>query len=300
MVNVKLKLLLILLFFLLGCAEEPTFKINNPSVIPTIPTQQVPPITKPQPKVDSKRQSSVRVKKGDTLYSIGVDSGLGYELLSKWNHISKPYSVRMGQQIKLYDPNIEGSESAALPIAGMPADKSNTADSVSMPQQQLVTPAADTAVDSSSKSPTTSRQKTPLLPEETLMVSKDKQKMLKLYWKWPIKGKLLKSFAQTSNKGIDIAGKDSEASVLAAANGEVVYSGNGLIGYGNLLIIKHDDMYLSAYANTTSLQVNEGQKVTQGQVIARCGTSASGTPSLHFEIRKNGKAVNPLLYLPTQ
>jgi lipoprotein NlpD len=72
-----------------------------------------------------------------------------------------------------------------------------------------------------------------------------------------------------------------------------------LIGYGNLLIIKHDDLHLSAYANNAALQVNEGQKVTQGQVIARCGKSASGVPSLHFEIRKNGKSVNPLLYLPT-
>jgi len=127
--------------------------------------------------------------------------------------------------------------------------------------------------------------------------STDNKNLLKLHWQWPIKGRVVKNFSQSGSKGIDISGQLGQ-SVRAAEAGKVVYSGDGLIGYGNLLIIKHNEMYLSAYANNSRLLVSEGQVISKSQVVAEVGKVGSGQPALHFEIRKNGKPVNPVNYLP--
>jgi len=129
------------------------------------------------------------------------------------------------------------------------------------------------------------------------IISTDNETVLKLNFQWPIKGKVIKNFPQSDDKGIDIAGKLGQA-VSAAEAGKVVYSGQGLLGYGNLLIIKHNDLYLSAYANNSQLLVAEGHSVKKGQHIALVGQVGSNQASLHFEIRKNGKPVNPFSLLP--
>ena len=128
-------------------------------------------------------------------------------------------------------------------------------------------------------------------------ISTSNKDVLKLYWKWPVKGKILRNFWATDKKGIDIAGKVGRK-IRAARAGVVVYSGSGLVGYGQLLIIKHNYLYLSAYAHNRRLLVKEGQKVKTGQIIAEMGVGVNAKPSLHFEIRKNGNPVNPLKYLP--
>ena len=133
--------------------------------------------------------------------------------------------------------------------------------------------------------------------KKTSTISINNKKVLKLYWQWPVQGKLLRNFYRTGNKGIDIAGHVGKK-IRAAASGIVVYSGSGLIGYGNLLIIKHNYLYLSAYAHNRRLLVREGQKVKKGQLIAEMGIGVNAKPALHFEIRKNGKSVNPINYLP--
>jgi lipoprotein NlpD len=129
------------------------------------------------------------------------------------------------------------------------------------------------------------------------IISIDNEMVLKLIFQWPIKGKIVKNFPQSDNKGIDIAGKLGQA-VSATEAGKVVYSGQGLLNYGNLLIIKHNDLYLSAYANNSQLLVAEGHSVKKGQIIALVGRAGSNQALLHFEIRKNGKPVNPLSLLP--
>ena len=129
------------------------------------------------------------------------------------------------------------------------------------------------------------------------IVSIDNKKMVELNFGWPIKGRVLKGFSLSRNKGIDITGKKGQ-SVKATERGKVVYGGQGLIGFGKLLIIRHNDVYLSAYANTSRLLVKEGLHVEKGQVIAEMGDLGIKQTSLHFEIRKNGKAVNPLQLLP--
>jgi lipoprotein NlpD len=134
-------------------------------------------------------------------------------------------------------------------------------------------------------------------PQQKSIVSITNKKMLELNFGWPIKGRVIKKFSPSRNKGIDIAGKKGQL-VKATEAGEVVYGGQGLIGFGKLLIIKHNNDYLSAYANNSRLLVNEGEYVKKGQVIAEVGGVRINRTSLHFEIRKNGKPVNPLKLLP--
>ncbi|MCK5477730.1 MAG: peptidoglycan DD-metalloendopeptidase family protein [Methylococcales bacterium] len=201
------------------------------------------------------------VKQGDTLYSIGFRSGYGYRRLASWNKISPPYKLKIGQQIKLFKPKQKLRR-------GVRSNKN---------------------INTSTKKRYSS--------QKTSTISNNNKKMLKLYWQWPLKGKILKTFSQTGNKGIDIYG-NAGRKVRSAASGKVVYSGSGLTGYGNLLIIKHNYLYLSAYANNRRLLVKEGQAVKKGQIIAEVGRVGNKQTSLHFEIRKNGHPVNPINYLP--
>jgi murein DD-endopeptidase MepM/ murein hydrolase activator NlpD len=131
------------------------------------------------------------------------------------------------------------------------------------------------------------------------IISIDNKKVLKLNFQWPLQGRLAKNFAQTDNKGILIKGKAGQ-SVHAAEAGKAVYCGQGLTGFGNLAIIKHNETYLSAYANNSKLTIKEGQQVDKGQTIGQVGLTGLRKSSLHFEIRKNGKPINPLTVLPKQ
>ena len=208
------------------------------------------------------------VREGDTLYSIGFRSGHGYQMLSKWNRIPPPYDIEVGQRLKLYAP------------AKTKVIFKNDIKKLGSVNKKR----------STSQKKRTASQKKPI-------VSSANKKVLKLTWQWPIKGNVSKTFSQSGKKGIDITAKTDQM-VNAAAAGKFVYSGNGLIGYGNLLIIKHNYLYLSAYANNRRLLVNEGQKVKKGQAIAEVGRGKGNKSVLHFEIRKNGKPVNPVLLLP--
>ena len=129
------------------------------------------------------------------------------------------------------------------------------------------------------------------------IISIDNKKMLKLYFQWPLQGRVSRNFSQTDNKGIEITGKMGQ-SVHATEAGKAVYCGQGLSGFGSLAIIKHNEAYLSAYANNSKLFIKEGQQVGKGQMIGQVGRTGLKKASLHFEIRKNGKPVNPLTLLP--
>ena len=201
-------------------------------------------------KRDLTKGTYYKVKKGDTLYSIGFRSGHGYKRLATWNKIPPPYKVYQGQKLKLF-PGTRYKKN----------------------------------------------QKKKKINKKTSSISINNKKVLKLYWQWPVQGRLLKSFYTTGSNGIDIAGHVGQK-IRAAESGVVVYSGSGLVGYGNLLIIKHNYLYLSAYAHNRRLLVKEGHKVKKGQLIAEMGVGVDTKPALHFEIRKNGKPVNPINYLP--
>ncbi len=214
-----------------------------------------------------------RVKPTDTLYSIAWRYDLDYRDLARWNGIAEPYAIHPGQDLQLFGPKDS--------VAGADTGQARTA----RPGVKT-TPAAPS---SSTRKPPAKVVVKPLQPEYSKV----------LRWSWPVDGALLTRFSlkQLDRHGIDIAGEIGQP-VRAAESGKVVYSGNGLSGYGNLVIIKHNDRYLSAYAHNRRLKVKEGQIVRRGETIATLGRGRDGVARLHFQIRKNGKPVDPLKYLP--
>lgn len=216
------------------------------------------------------RAATVVVQKGDTLFSIAQSHGIHHSELARWNALRSPYALHIGQVLRLTPATDRYTKAKAVDAAKPPAKI-----------------ASQTTAKSS-------------VAGKKPAVTKEPGKKLTAVsaWHWPVKGRVIKSFKvnDTARKGISIAGKSGQP-VTAAAGGKVVYSGNGLISYGNLIIIKHDDDYLSAYAHNRELLVTEGDDVRADQLIARMGEN-NGRAQLHFEIRKNGKPVNPLQYLP--
>ncbi len=208
------------------------------------------------------------VQPGETLFSIAWRYGQDYRRLASANRIASPYIIYPGQRLTL-----SGRASTTY-------SKPKVVAQASKPQ-----PAKTTKTKVYKKESVASVKKT----TDNVRVSS---------WRWPVKGKVVSRFSSQGrvNKGIDIAGKIGEP-VFATAAGEVVYAGSGLTGYGNLIIIKHNGSYLSAYAHNKALLVREGSTVKAGQKIAEIGSTGTSEPKLHFEIRRNGKPVDPLLYL---
>ena len=224
------------------------------------------------------------VRKGETLYSISWQHGLDFHNVAKWNGIPPPYNIYPGQRVRLIPPK-------------------QTAQIASPPQKQSPTkskppPVAQSRRHSTGQSP--QRNKRPVAPRPS---PKSKKKSVAkaeaLRWRWPVKGRVASGFVpgDPARKGIDIAGRLGQA-VVASEAGRVVYAGNGLIGYGTLIILKHNKNYLSAYGYNRRLLVKEGDKVKRGGRLAEMGKDIHGKPRLHFEIRRNGTPVNPLKLLP--
>jgi len=203
------------------------------------------------------------VRRGDTLYSVAWRYGRDYRELAKVNGIRWPYTIYLGQRISL--------SKVAPAKKWTPIATSKQAQKESKPKKKVVV--------QQKPAPQPIMKKGPVA------------------WSWPVKGSIVGKFNGVSNKGVDIKGKTGQ-SVKAAADGVVVYAGSGLIGYGNLVIIKHSEAFLSAYAHNKKVLVAEKNNVKAGQKIAEIGLSGSSENKLHFEIRKNGKPVNPLWYLP--
>jgi lipoprotein NlpD len=220
------------------------------------------------------------VKRSDTLYSIAWRYGLDYNQLAQWNQIAISDPIYPGQRLRLLKPH-----SQATP--GISAGASVSSSSSSSGGASTDT--------SSSSSKSTSKSKTTSAAAGDSVAMRNPVK-----WIWPTAGKPLNTFlaSQLDRRGINIAGKQGQP-VLAVADGKVVYSGNGLAGYGNLIIIKHSDTYLSAYAYCRERLVEEGMAVKAGKLVARMGQN-DNVAMLHFEIRRNGKPVDPIKYLPKQ
>lgn len=199
------------------------------------------------------------VRKGDTLYSIAFRYGLDFKSLARVNRIGPPYTIYANQVLRL-----RGSASASTE--------------------------KDRGPSTSSKKPARTI-KSPPVP--------DTPKGPVVGWRWPLKGGVIEKFGAGNppNKGIDISAERGSR-VVATADGVVVYAGGNLRGYGKLVIIKHNENFLSAYGNNEKLLVSEGDSVKAGKAIARVGRSAANVDMLHFEVRRNGKPVNPLVYLP--
>lgn len=262
----------------------------------------------------SYRGSYYQVEKGDTLYFIAYVTDKDVNEIISYNSLKAPYTIYPGQKLKLWQPAYNApayggtGAGAAIAVAAVPS-KPQTSTVSSKNSNQKVTP-------SSTKNNQTQVKKDPpkkvdQSKSKEYVGSNDKQKVTNTAskstsnnnkiskWLWPTKGRVIKNFSagDQGNKGIDIAGQRGQ-SIVSTAGGTVVYSGNALRGYGNLVIIKHNDNYLSAYAHNDRLLVHEGQSVKAGQKIATMGSSGASSVRLHFEIRYQGKSVNPKRYLP--
>ena len=247
-----------------------------------------------------------RVRKGDTLHAIAFKYGVDWRDIASLNHIPAPYLIYPDQQVRL-PPVSKRAVSASsksgqsiLPAKNPPAQSSNNKPNVKTQgttTSALKTPQASTTTRASTTPPATASKKGNTAKKAAEPVAKSGPSN----WLWPTSGRIISNFKANdpARNGIDIAGKEGQE-VIATAAGEVVYSGNGLIGYGELIIIKHNDRMLSAYAHNRERLVSEGQKVAAGAQIGEMGRNGRNQALLHFEIRINGAPDNPLKYLPSR
>lgn len=227
------------------------------------------------------------VKSGDTLIRIGMDNGQSWRDIARWNNIENPNLIETGQVLRVTPPEETGvvvRPVSSTNVVTSPAPANSTSTPAPTSNTATVRPPASAANPSNASTPANSLANTDSAED---MVS----------FQWPTRGNVLAGFDEVKNKGIDIAGKAGDP-VLAAADGKVVYAGSGLRGYGNLIILKHNNTFLTAYAHNQSLLVKEDQAIKRGQKIAEMGNSDADQVKLHFEIRRQGKPVDPAKYLP--
>lgn len=212
--------------------------------------------------------ATARVQRGDTLYGVAFRNGIDFRDLAAWNGIGAPYTIYPGQSLRLYPSNGKGVAATGAGPA-TPATVRPKPPAASVPSRPVAP--------------------VPSTPPMNSGVS----------WRWPADGAVIGRFAagDATKQGVDIAGTSGQP-VRAAGDGVVVYSGGGLVGYGELIIVKHNEAWLSAYGHNRTRLVNEGQNVKAGQQIAEMGRSGASRDMLHFEIRYNGKPVDPQSYLP--
>jgi lipoprotein NlpD len=291
-------------------APAPLFKPPAPATSPAI----------------EQRVETYTVKRGDTLYSIALDHGVDYRDLAAWNNMSDPAVLKPGTVLRLRpgaaqqqvqpEARVQAQPDASVQVqpvvtpgavevrslGGEPraaAESPHTAAAeVARPELLKTGPKAMKLPYSEEnlalllrQSPPEAKVESPLPPAGAATESDG------VDWIWPASGRVLAGFSKGANKGVDILGKIGDP-VFASASGRVVYSGAGLRGYGKLIIIKHNDTYLSAYAHNSNLLVKEGQNVARGQKIAEIGNTDSPQVKLHFEIRRLGEPVDPLKFLP--
>jgi lipoprotein NlpD len=289
------------------------------------------PVQKPLPSAVEARPGHYVVRRGDTLYSIARAHGIDHRDLARWNNIANPAAIEVGQELRVTDPALspapppvaapgtapaqggavvspyeapppvqgrpmgtEGPAVAETPTApaGPATGVINTPQAVKLPYSQAAlarlegAPAEPPPAAAAPAAPAERAQSG--APDEPDAVA----------WGWPTKGKIIAGFNENGGpKGVQIAGNLGQA-IVASAPGRVVYTGSGLRGYGNLVIIKHNDTYLSAYAHNRSVLVKQGDSVAKGQKIAEMGDSDASRVMLHFEIRRLGKPVDPIRFLP--
>ncbi|MDQ3059729.1 MAG: peptidoglycan DD-metalloendopeptidase family protein [Pseudomonadota bacterium] len=202
------------------------------------------------------------IKPGDTMFRIGRENGQNWRDIVRWNNIENPNLIEVGQVLRVVPPG-----ASTQPVS--------SGSVVARPAQPVISPVQP-------------------FPNDQPVAGDDN-----VGWIWPAQGSLLAGFSEAKNKGLDIAGKAGDT-VMASADGKVVYAGAGLRGYGNLIILKHNNTFLTAYAHNRSLLVKEDQSVKRGQKIAEMGSTDADRVKLHFEIRRQGKPVDPAKYLPAR
>jgi len=221
------------------------------------------------------------VKPGDTLFRVGLETGQSWKDIRRWNNLDNPDQIEVGQVLRVMPPTANAPAAQSAVVTRPIASSTATASSVPPPGQAAAKPA-------SAQSAATAQPEAAANGEDQVA------------WNWPVNGgTVLAGFDEVKNKGLDISGAAGDP-VFAAADGRVVYAGAGLRGYGNLIILKHNNTYLTAYAHNQALLVKEDQSVRKGQKIAEMGNSDADRVKLHFEVRRQGKPVDPAKYLPAR
>lgn len=249
-----------------------------------------------------------RVNRGETLYSIAFKYGVDWKDVARWNDIRNPYTIYPGQELRLTAPPATRRTSSAR-IATRAAGKAPTATTRTAEPQTTVTPPARPVETPPATAPSVTTQEPVPAPVQQQAAATSAQPAPPpsgplsdpSSWLWPTSGRVTSTFSSgdPSRKGIDITGREGQ-DIVASAAGDVVYSGNGLIGFGELIIVKHSDRMLTAYAHNRERLVQEGQRVAAGQKIAEMGRNDQEEVVLHFELRVMGKPVDPLQYLPSR
>ena len=321
--NIARKTLAALSLILAACANNPPAPVVERSSNTVSAAPSVAPAT----------AGMYTVKKGDTLYSIALDHGQDYKDIAAWNNLDNPSVIKIGQTLKVTPAEGSAPVAVAKPIAspgtievkpitggnaagseagGLAGNLAGNTDSLKRGPKGGTVAYSEAALAAAQKEASgdqpiviPSAPAVPATPETPMPEKTTPEKApvavagSDVEWQWPANGKLLASFAEGGSKGMDIAGKTGDP-VLAAAGGVVSYAGSGLRGYGNLVVIRHNATWLSVYAHNSKILVKEKQTVTLGQKIAEMGSTDAASPRLHFEIRQQGKPVDPQKILPAR
>lgn len=288
---------------------------STPNKAPVIerPIVRHTPAPAPAPVQETRdRDGTYTVRKGDTLLRIALDHGQNYRDLVAWNNLANPNDIKVDQVLRVAPPeDAPGVRTAAVvmppetkiitpppPKKTEPKGDKRPYTDGTMADLQKVDKDGDGKPDTPATKPVQVASAKPSAPP-TASASSLSAEDREVAWAWPSDGKVVAGFDEGKNKGIDIAGRPGQQ-VLAAGAGKVMYAGSGIRGYGNLVIVKHSNGLLSAYAHNRAILVKEGQTVNRGQAIAEMGDSDSDSVKLHFEIRQQGKPVDPSKFLPNR
>ncbi len=319
---------------LAGCASRgsaPVIDRTSPTGRPSTPPAGVPaPIPAVTPAASGGRGLDARaelytVRRGDTLYSIALDSGHSYREIAEWNNLPNPNLIREGQVLRLTSPQgvaqaraVEGRgtvESRPLERESQERDSGAAAardpikrepravklpytdENLALLSRDPKPPAAAVQPAPPPAKPAAAEPKPPAAEPKPPAPQEGAEDDEKIDWGWPTAGRLLAGFSENTNKGLDIGGKAGQP-VNASASGTVLYVGSGIRGYGKLIVIRHSRTYSTVYAHNSEILVKESQRVVKGQKIAEMGNSDTDQVKLHFEIRRLGKPTDPAKFLP--
>jgi len=267
--------------------RSPAAAAATPAGAAVAAAASAPDASKPLPGAENAgKPGYYTVKPGDTMIRIGLETGQNWKDIARWNGMENVNAIEVGQVLRVVPPTVDPTAVAAKPVASTKVE--------ARPLDTKPGTAAASAPSGSASGSAVAAQAPVITQTPTASAHRDDDE---LNWAWPASGAVLANYDEARNKGLAIGGKAGDP-VTAAADGRVVYAGSGLRGYGNLVIVKHNTTYLTAYAHNQTLLVKEDQSVKRGQKIAEMGATDAERVQLHFEIRKLGKPVDPVKLLP--
>ena len=285
---------------LAGCSSRPLSSapvedrgtaVSRPGALPQATASTPADMVKPLPGIENAgKPGYYTVKPGDTLIRIGLDTGQNFRDIVRWNNLENSNLIEVGQVLRIVAPLTNNALVVTRPVTSGMA----TTTTAVVPLRPASAASAPTPATAAASAAASSPAPVAAASNPQPAATEDD-----IAWIWPAQGRLIAGFDEIKNKGFDIDGKAGDP-IVAAGDGRVVYAGAGLRGYGNLIIVKHNNTFLTAYAHNQTLLVKEDQAVKKGQKIAEMGNSDADRVKLHFEIRRQGKPVDPARYLPAK